>query len=147
MSFKPNNPFEEKFRQFLAEPGTQDVIRADQEKEIGIMKKIDEFQSLEELQGQREQLAVALQANCDNTSCAHACFVLLARWSESAVIHLLVCLLEQTNRIHHFACALPLLFLPNDRLCLTNLLKRCCSEWSSRLRKLTLHSVRAGNLS
>ena len=61
MSFQPNNAFEEKFRQFLAEPGTQDAIRSDQEKEIGIMKKIDEFQSLEELQGQREQLAVALQ--------------------------------------------------------------------------------------
>ena len=68
MSFTPNNAFEEKFRQFLAEPGTQDAIRSDQEKEIGIMKKIDEFQSLEELQGQREQLAVALQVHARSKS-------------------------------------------------------------------------------
>jgi len=61
MAFQPSNAFEEKFRQFLAEPGTQDAIRSDQQKEVGIMKKIDEFEKHEELQGQREQLAVALQ--------------------------------------------------------------------------------------
>ncbi|KAL1495437.1 hypothetical protein AB1Y20_016805 [Prymnesium parvum] len=61
MSFQPNNAFEEQFRQFLAEPGTQDAIRSDQEKEVGLMKKVDEFEKREELQGQREQLAVALQ--------------------------------------------------------------------------------------
>ena len=43
------------------EPGTQDAIRSDQEKEVGLMKKVDEFEKMEELQGQREQLAVALQ--------------------------------------------------------------------------------------
>ena len=67
MSFQPNNAFEEKFRQFLAEPGTQDAIRSDQQKEIGIMKKIDEFEKHEELQGQREQLAVALQVRSART--------------------------------------------------------------------------------
>ena len=61
MSFKPNNALEEQFRQFLQEPETQDAIRSDQEKEIKIMKKMDEFESLHELTGQREQLAVALQ--------------------------------------------------------------------------------------
>lgn len=61
MSFQPNNAFEEQFRQFLQEPETQDAIRGDQEKEIKIMKKMDEFESLHELTGQREQLAVALQ--------------------------------------------------------------------------------------
>ena len=61
MSFQPNNAFEEQFRQFLTEPGTQDAIRSDQEKEVRILKKIDEFEKLEELKGQREQLAVALQ--------------------------------------------------------------------------------------
>ena len=61
MSFQPSNAFAEKFRQFLAEPGTQDAIRSDQEKEVGLMKKVDEFEKMEELQGQREQLAVALQ--------------------------------------------------------------------------------------
>ena len=61
MSFQPNNAFEEKFRQFLQEPETQEAIRGDQEKEIKIMKKMDEFESLHELTGQREQLAVALQ--------------------------------------------------------------------------------------
>ena len=61
MSFQPNNPFEEKFRQFLQEPETQDAIRKDQEKEIKIARKIEEFESLHELTGQREQLAVALQ--------------------------------------------------------------------------------------
>jgi len=61
MSFQPNNALEEQFRQFLQEPETQDAIRGDQEKEIKIMKKMDEFESLHELTGQREQLAVALQ--------------------------------------------------------------------------------------
>ena len=61
MSFQPNNAFEEQFRQFLQEPETQDAIRGDQEKEIKVMKKMDEFESLHELTGQREQLAVALQ--------------------------------------------------------------------------------------
>ena len=61
MSFQPNNAFEEQFRQFLQEPETQDAIRGDQEKEVKIMKKMDEFESLHELTGQREQLAVALQ--------------------------------------------------------------------------------------
>ena len=61
MSFTPNNAFEEKFRQFLQEPETQDAIRGDQEKEMKMMKKMDEFESLHELTGQREQLAVALQ--------------------------------------------------------------------------------------
>ena len=61
MSFQPNNAFEEQFRQFLQEPETQEAIRGDQEKEIKIMKKMDEFESLHELTGQREQLAVALQ--------------------------------------------------------------------------------------
>jgi len=61
MSFQPNNAFEEQFRQFLQEPETQDAIRGDQEKEMKVMKKMDEFESLHELTGQREQLAVALQ--------------------------------------------------------------------------------------
>jgi len=61
MSFQPNNAFEEQFRQFLQEPETQDAIRGDQEKEIKVLKKMDEFESLNELTGQREQLAVALQ--------------------------------------------------------------------------------------
>jgi len=61
MSFQPNNALEEQFRQFLQEPETQDAIRGDQEKEIKIMKKMEEFESLHELTGQREQLAVALQ--------------------------------------------------------------------------------------
>jgi len=61
MSFQPNNAFEESFRQFLQEPETQDAIRGDQEKEIKVMKKMEEFESLHELTGQREQLAVALQ--------------------------------------------------------------------------------------
>jgi hypothetical protein len=61
MSFQPNNALEEQFRQFLQEPETQDAIRGDQEKEIKIMKKMDEFESLHELTGQREQLAIALQ--------------------------------------------------------------------------------------
>ena len=61
MSFQPNNAFEETFRQFLQEPETQDAIRGDQEKEIKVMKKMDEFEALHELTGQREQLAVALQ--------------------------------------------------------------------------------------
>ena len=61
MSFQPNNAFEEQFRHFLQEPETQDAIRGDQAKEIKIMKKIDEFETLHELTGQREQLAVALQ--------------------------------------------------------------------------------------
>jgi len=61
MSFQPNNAIEEQFRQFLQEPETQDAIRGDQEKEIKIMKKMEEFESLHELTGQREQLAVALQ--------------------------------------------------------------------------------------
>mmetsp|Transcript_40177 Transcript_40177/g.93763 ORF Transcript_40177/g.93763 Transcript_40177/m.93763 type:complete len:377 (-) Transcript_40177:466-1596(-) len=55
------NAFENKFREFLQEPETQDAIRDDQRKEIGIMKKIDDMEKLEELQGQREQLAIALQ--------------------------------------------------------------------------------------
>mmetsp|Transcript_24656 Transcript_24656/g.40888 ORF Transcript_24656/g.40888 Transcript_24656/m.40888 type:complete len:377 (-) Transcript_24656:303-1433(-) len=55
------NAFESKFREFLQEPETQDVIREDQRKELDVMKKIDEMEKLEELQGQREQLAVALQ--------------------------------------------------------------------------------------
>ena len=53
--------FDAKFREFLMEPGTQEVIAADQAKELGIMRKIDEMEKLEELQGQREQLAVAMQ--------------------------------------------------------------------------------------
>ena len=61
MSFQPNNAFEEQFRHFLLEPETQDAIRGDQAKGIKIMKKIDEFETLHELTGQREQLAVALQ--------------------------------------------------------------------------------------
>ena len=61
MSFQPSNAFEEQFRQFLQEPETQDAIRGDQEKEIKVMKKMDEFESLHELTGQREQLAVALR--------------------------------------------------------------------------------------
>ena len=61
MSFQPNNAFEEQFRQFLQEPETQEAIRGDQEKEIKVMKKMEEFDSLHELTGQREQLAVALQ--------------------------------------------------------------------------------------
>ena len=61
MSFQPNNAFEETFRQFLQEPETQDAIRGDQEKEIKVMKKMDEFEALHELTGQREQLAVALR--------------------------------------------------------------------------------------
>jgi len=61
MSFQPNNAFEESFRQFLQEPETQEAIRGDQEKEIKVMKKMEEFESLHELTGQREQLAVALQ--------------------------------------------------------------------------------------
>ena len=42
MSFQPSNAFEEQFRQFLQEPETQDAIRGDQEKEIKVMKKMDE---------------------------------------------------------------------------------------------------------
>ena len=61
MSFQPNNALEEQFRQFLQEPETQDAIRSDQEKDMKIMKKMDEFESLHELTGQREQLAIALQ--------------------------------------------------------------------------------------
>ena len=53
--------FDAKFREFLMEPGTQEVIASDQAKELGIMRKIDEMEKLEELQGQREQLAVAMQ--------------------------------------------------------------------------------------
>jgi len=53
--------FENKFREFLQEPDTQEAIRADQKKEMDLMKKIDDMEKLEELQGQREQLAIALQ--------------------------------------------------------------------------------------
>ena len=44
MSFQPQNAFEDSFRQFLQEPKTQDAIRGDQEKEIKMMKKMDEFE-------------------------------------------------------------------------------------------------------
>jgi tetratricopeptide (TPR) repeat protein len=53
--------FDHKFREFLMQPDTQEVIAADQKKELDVMKKIDEMEKLEELQGQREQLAVAMQ--------------------------------------------------------------------------------------
>ncbi|EOD15307.1 hypothetical protein EMIHUDRAFT_240735 [Emiliania huxleyi CCMP1516] len=56
-----NSGFENKFREFLQEPETQDAIRKDQAKEIAVMRKMEEMEKLEELQGQREQLAVALQ--------------------------------------------------------------------------------------
>uniref|UniRef100_A0A7S0Q4S5 Uncharacterized protein n=1 Tax=Coccolithus braarudii TaxID=221442 RepID=A0A7S0Q4S5_9EUKA len=55
------NAFENKFREFLQEPETQDAIRDDQRKELDVMRKIDDMEKLEELQGQREQLAIALQ--------------------------------------------------------------------------------------
>ena len=55
------NAFENKFREFLQEPDTQETIREDQRKEMDVMKKIDDMEKLEELQGQREQLAIALQ--------------------------------------------------------------------------------------
>ncbi len=55
------NTFERKFQEFLQEPETQEVIRADQRKELELMQKVDDLEKLEELQGQREQLAVALQ--------------------------------------------------------------------------------------
>ena len=84
MSFQPQNAFEETFRQFLQEPETQDAIRGDQEKEIKIMKKMDEFDSLNELTGQREQLAVALQtpdADFRRTRYAEAMVTWNFRWS------------------------------------------------------------------
>ena len=56
------NAFERKFQEFLQEPEAQDVIRSDQREEMDLMKKCDDMEKLEELQGQREQLAVALQA-------------------------------------------------------------------------------------
>jgi len=59
--------FDAKFREFLQEPDTQDVIRADQKKEMDIMRKMDEMEKLEELQGQREQLAVAMVVACRAT--------------------------------------------------------------------------------
>ena len=62
---QPTNAFEESFRQFLTEPETQAAIRGDQEKEINMMQKADEFERLEELQGQREQLAVAGDVRVD----------------------------------------------------------------------------------
>ena len=62
VSMQGGGPFEHKFREFLQEPDTQEAIRADQKKELDIMKKIDDMEKLEELQGQREQLAIALQA-------------------------------------------------------------------------------------
>ena len=43
--------FDVKFREFLMEPGTQEVIAADQAKELGVMRKIDAMEKLEELQG------------------------------------------------------------------------------------------------
>mmetsp|Transcript_31053 Transcript_31053/g.68009 ORF Transcript_31053/g.68009 Transcript_31053/m.68009 type:complete len:100 (-) Transcript_31053:258-557(-) len=57
--------FEAKFREFLQEPDTQDAIRKDQRKEMDVLRKLDDMEKLEELQGQREQLAVALQAYHD----------------------------------------------------------------------------------
>jgi len=61
VSMQGGGPFENKFREFLQEPDTQEAIRADQKKEMDLMKKIDDMEKLEELQGQREQLAIALQ--------------------------------------------------------------------------------------
>lgn len=56
------NSFEEQFREFLQEPETQEAVRDDQRKEMAVLQKIDDMEKLEELQGQREQLAFALQA-------------------------------------------------------------------------------------
>ena len=62
VSMTGGGAFENRFREFLQEPDTQDAIRDDQRKELEIMKKMDDMEKLEELQGQREQLAIALQA-------------------------------------------------------------------------------------
>ena len=53
--------FENSFRRFLAQPDTQEVVAEEQKKELAVMEKANELEKLEELQGQREQLAVALQ--------------------------------------------------------------------------------------
>ena len=53
--------FENSFRRFLAQPDTQEVVAEEQKKELAVMEKATELEKLEELQGQREQLAVAMQ--------------------------------------------------------------------------------------
>lgn len=61
VSMQGAGSFEDKFREFLQEPETQEAVAEDQRKEMGALKKMDELEKLEELQGQREQLAHALQ--------------------------------------------------------------------------------------
>lgn len=64
--------FDVKFREFLMEPGTQEVIAADQAKELGVMRKIDAMEKLEELQGAHASpLKPPRHHPASATACAH----------------------------------------------------------------------------